>query len=61
MSSCDCYSCMNRIRHLEAQVDDLQHLLQQLKYDLEREVDDRRDAVRMLANDITDATWSAQP
>jgi hypothetical protein len=26
-----------------------------------REVDDRRAAVRMLANDITDATWSNHP
>jgi len=45
---------MNRIRHLEGKIEDLETRLGQLKYDLEREVDDRRGAVRQLANDITD-------
>jgi hypothetical protein len=54
MSACDCYPCNNRIRHLEGQVQDLETQLEQLRRDLEHEVDARRDAIRMLASDIRD-------
>ncbi len=52
MSSCECYDCNIRIRRLEAALEDLQLALQQLHDMLEREVDDRRAAVRMVQEGI---------
>jgi len=52
MSECDCALEFNV---LQDQVRLLEHQLQQLRYDLEREIDGRHAAVRDLANELSDA------
>jgi hypothetical protein len=58
MSYCDC-PCARDLDHLRDEVRTLEHQVSQLRYDLEREIDDRRAAVRMLANDISDVSQAA--
>lgn len=55
--TCDC-PCAREVERLRDELRTLEHQLTSLKYDLEREIDDRRAAVRMLANDITDVSMS---
>lgn len=58
MSYCDC-ACARDLDRLRDEVRTLEHQVNQLRYDLEREIDDRRAAVRMLANDISDVSQAA--
>jgi len=53
MTYCNC-GCAQRVHDLEATVRDMRYELDAFKRDLEREVDDRRDAVRQVANDLSD-------
>lgn len=49
---CDCHECNSAIQRLEGQIRSLELDLDALKRDLQREVDDRRSAVRMLSDDL---------
>jgi outer membrane murein-binding lipoprotein Lpp len=53
MSYCDC-ACAREINHLHAQLRTLEQQLTSLRYDLEHEADERRAAVRQVANDVSD-------
>jgi len=57
MSYCDC-ACARELDRLQDQVRTLEHQLTSLRYDLERESDDRRSAVHQLSNDISE-TYSS--
>ena len=46
--SCECFDCRNHIRHMEGRIEDLETQLRDLKWELEREIDDRRAAVQSV-------------
>ena len=58
MSYCNC-GCARELDRLQDRVKTLEHQLASLRYDVERESDERRSAVRQLAQDITDAYQAA--
>jgi hypothetical protein len=58
MAYCDC-ACAREVDRLRDELRTLEHQITSLRYDLEREVDDRRSAVHMLANDITEVSMAA--
>lgn len=51
MSWCDC-GCARELDRLQDQVRTLEHQLASLRYDLEREIDDRRSAIRSVRDEI---------
>lgn len=55
MAYCECEACEHQFSELREHINELEVLFADLKAQLKREIDDRVDAQRMLANDITDA------
>jgi molecular chaperone GrpE (heat shock protein) len=53
MAYCDCYECKSEFSRLRDQLRMLDQEMQRVKRELEREMSDRRAAVRALANDIS--------
>lgn len=53
MSYCECHECRSQIERLHDQVRSLEHALDQLKRDLEREEETRRSAVREVWNELS--------
>jgi hypothetical protein len=51
MTYCEC-PCAREISRLQDQIRELEHLLASLRYDLEREVDDRRAAIRAVQDGV---------
>jgi hypothetical protein len=51
MSDCNC-GCARDLDRLQDQVRELERQLASLRYDLEREVDDRRAAIRSVSDDL---------
>jgi hypothetical protein len=51
MSNCNC-TCARELNRLQDQVRELERQLASLRYDLEREVDDRRAAIRSVSDDL---------
>ncbi|HEY2200352.1 MAG TPA: hypothetical protein VGH56_00580 [Solirubrobacteraceae bacterium] len=51
MSYCNC-SCAHELDRLRDQVRELERQLASLRYDLEREVDDHRAAIRSVSDDL---------
>ena len=51
MSFCNC-GCARELDRLHDQVRELERQLASLRYDLEREVDDRRAAIRSVSDDL---------
>jgi len=49
--NCDC-GCARELDRLQGQVRTLEHQLASLKYDLEREVDERRSAISSVRDDL---------
>ena len=50
---CDCHGCKTEFGRLHDQLRTMEHELARIKRDLEQERDDRRAAVRALADDIS--------
>jgi len=50
---CDCHGCKTEFGRLHDQLRTMEHELARVKRDLEQERDDRRAAVRALADDIS--------
>ena len=51
MSYCNC-GCARELDRLHGQVRELERQLASLRYDLEREVDDRRAAIRSVRDEL---------
>jgi hypothetical protein len=51
MSYCNC-GCARELDRLQDQVRELERQLASIRYDLEREVDDRRAAIRSVSEDL---------
>ena len=56
MPYCDC-ACARGLENLRDQLLTLEHQVNTLRYDLEHETNERRDAIRQVSNDITDG-WN---
>jgi hypothetical protein len=61
MSYCSCFDCRRDFDELRSQIRGLELEVEQLRADLRREIDDRRDAIHQVANDLSDLSWSTQP